>query len=75
MTPIRPLTTEPTAAARLRRMAPWLILLAIGVSLMVPGIVFEFGHHPSEERRPLTTVPTAAALMADAVPSHRRMEP
>lgn len=75
MTPIRALTTDRAAAVRLRRMAPWLILLAIGVLLMVPGILFELGHDPSQGRRPLTTVPTAPAMVADAVPSPGRMVP
>ena len=55
MVPRCELATEPAAAARLRRVAPWLILLAIGALLMVPGILFELGERPSGARPTLTS--------------------
>lgn len=59
MAPTIALTREPGVAVRLRRMAPWLIVLAIGALLMVPGIVLE----PDVKRsgRALTTEVEGAA--------------
>jgi hypothetical protein len=53
------LTMEPAGAARLRQMAPWLILLVIGALLMMPGIIYELGERPSGDQHYRPTLTSA----------------
>lgn len=57
MTPNCELTRESAGAARLCRMAPWLILLAIAALMMVPGILFELGKRPAGDAGRIATLP------------------
>lgn len=55
------LTKEPAGAARLRQVAPWLIVLSVGAALLVPGILFELGQRPSGDQSLHSTVAATAA--------------